>query len=542
MFCNVPARFPNGVIFCPAGDSLWDSCFSIINGTWSDGSANTIPWTQSVYGGIQLTGKSDNEEIIANSSSGILTQNSGSISYMASCDDSAVHSIGEGWTENPAQTLYETWKGAVLNTGKYDASSRSFVYSQTLFRPHLVGMYKGALSSSAYDSLVFPDGPPGTAWSQDGTTGYVVIFGNLDSAGYDYASYQPIVYKTSNSGATWAMMPLFNFRNLPVLTQYLAADFDYTQDSGFVLPIWDNFAEKGAGSESDYDLVVDANYNLHILGAVEGMAWANPDSTDLIWTYNSPHYFIYDVYSTLPSGGWQARFIDSLLAEPDFTPLSNGTWTSNTNNDIYMGARIQASRTMDGSKVFVTWSDDFQNNQYLTQPDVLSQGYDVVANTATSVSRFTNSGYFYFLCVSNIVMETGTVNKTYTIPCTFVEPQVKGNNGLNPVNYFYLDSVQFTDGIFYGVNNIHPPGFSVSANYPNPFASITRFNINLEKESHVSVDVYTILGEEVWSEAAKKMSMGSHLMTINGSGLRPGIYFYKVTVDGESITRKMIVE
>jgi hypothetical protein len=38
------------------------------------------------------------------------------------------------------------------------------------------------------------------------------------------------------------------------------------------------------------------------------------------------------------------------------------------------------------------------------------------------------------------------------------------------------------------------------------------------------------------------MDAGVHTLTINGANLTSGVYLYTVRINGESVTRKMIVE
>jgi hypothetical protein len=79
-------------------------------------------------------------------------------------------------------------------------------------------------------------------------------------------------------------------------------------------------------------------------------------------------------------------------------------------------------------------------------------------------------------------------------------------------------------------------------NYPNPANGFTTINVYLAQNAQVTLSVSNIMGKEVLSMDKGAMSSGSHKITIDAGGLSSGIYFYTVAIDGESFTKKMIVE
>ncbi|HTB31382.1 MAG TPA: T9SS type A sorting domain-containing protein [Bacteroidia bacterium] len=552
-FCNTNAtqgsRYPNGVLFNPAGNTTAANVVDAMAGPWTNGATTGDSWVESCYGSVSIGGGSAHGAYWANGSNGVFTQNTGDLSFMSSSDDSTVHVIGEGFDVN-ASGVYTRFLGAVLTTGKFNGVADSFQWHQTLFYPHLVPSVKNWNSNVGltYDSSAAPLATPGTAWSQDGKTGYVVIFGNLDSSGFDYASDQPIVYKTTNSGATWTMMPPFNFGTLSNLTTYLYPSLD----SSVKTPLFYTFVVSltgqsyAQGAENDYDMTVDMNGNLHIFSAILSSAYSQVDSAYTLSWYLNQHGYIYDV-STNGSSGWNARYIDSMQNFPThvITSSESGDWLPSSTSSVAFGNRLQASRTTDGTHIFCTWLDDFSGNQpdSIVAPDVKGQGYDVANNTSTASFQLTSTQNNYYLCVSDIVMTSGSGPVTYTIPCTIVYPENIPNDGSTAMNYFYLNSVKYTDDQFAsGIASIAKPGFSITPNYPNPFSNVTYFNVNLTSESEVTVNVYNVLGEQVSTIGSQRMSSGTHQMTINGNGWNSGVYFYKVTVNGESITQKMMVK
>ena len=366
LFCNTNAtagtRYPNGVIFNPVGNTTPSMAYDVMSGPYTNGSATGDSWVATVYGSTTFGDANATVPGLywTNGSAGVKTQNTGDLSFMSSSDDSSVHVIGEGYKLN-ASGGFTVWLGAVLTTGKFSSATDTFKWTQTVFRPHLIPSYKGFNSSSPFDSSAAPLSVPGTAWSQDGKTGYVVFFANADSSGNNFVTDQPIIYKTTNSGLTWAMMPLFNFGTLPSLTAHL----ETAQDTAATLPIWYTFetgATSSQGAVNDYDLTVDYRGNLHIFGVVVSAFYASVDSSYTVHFYSNQDGYIYDVSTTTPTGGWQARFIDSMMTTPCANAgrgSVNTDWDSSATSFVGMGNRLQASRTTDGKHIFCTWEDDY---------------------------------------------------------------------------------------------------------------------------------------------------------------------------------------
>ncbi len=78
--------------------------------------------------------------------------------------------------------------------------------------------------------------------------------------------------------------------------------------------------------------------------------------------------------------------------------------------------------------------------------------------------------------------------------------------------------------------------------YPNPTNNNTMVTFKLDKDQNVSVDVYNMLGEKVYTANQGLMSSGEHMITINGSTLQSGVYFVRFTTDNSSSTQKLVIQ
>lgn len=94
-----------------------------------------------------------------------------------------------------------------------------------------------------------------------------------------------------------------------------------------------------------------------------------------------------------------------------------------------------------------------------------------------------------------------------------------------------------------------PSSFALGRSYPNPFrlgAEVTTFTIDLPREQEVEVAVYNLLGERVRTLRRGALTAGTHLFRWDGRDERErwvasGLYFYRCTLRGTSITRKLLI-
>ena len=78
--------------------------------------------------------------------------------------------------------------------------------------------------------------------------------------------------------------------------------------------------------------------------------------------------------------------------------------------------------------------------------------------------------------------------------------------------------------------------------YPNPTSDDANIQFSLDKEQNVSIEVYNMLGQSMYSLNEGMMSSGQHTITIPGKGLTSGVYFVKFTTDNASTTQKLVIQ
>jgi xylan 1,4-beta-xylosidase len=86
-----------------------------------------------------------------------------------------------------------------------------------------------------------------------------------------------------------------------------------------------------------------------------------------------------------------------------------------------------------------------------------------------------------------------------------------------------------------------PSEFRLSQSYPNPFNSTTRINYSVPKNSYITLKVYNLLGEEVTTLFEGFKQLGNYTAMFDASGLSSGMYFYRMTAENFTDTKKTIL-
>jgi len=91
-----------------------------------------------------------------------------------------------------------------------------------------------------------------------------------------------------------------------------------------------------------------------------------------------------------------------------------------------------------------------------------------------------------------------------------------------------------------------PAGFSLKQNRPNPFNPQTDIAFTLPRGSFVTVDIYNVAGECVRRLLSRNLPAGEHQITWdgrdqNGVEASSGVYFYRLTADEFSASKKMLL-
>ena len=91
-----------------------------------------------------------------------------------------------------------------------------------------------------------------------------------------------------------------------------------------------------------------------------------------------------------------------------------------------------------------------------------------------------------------------------------------------------------------------PSAFVLGANYPNPFNPATTIPLALPADAgEVALTIYNVLGQPVRHVWAGSLAAGKHRLAwdgrdAQGQPVAAGVYWYRLQVDDQTRTRKMV--
>jgi Secretion system C-terminal sorting domain len=215
---------------------------------------------------------------------------------------------------------------------------------------------------------------------------------------------------------------------------------------------------------------------------------------------------------------WRGSFRGTFFAAP--TPLS--PWSMGVAfNDIWNGTAIINSsstfysnlRSSDGG---YSWSESgFVPYYPYTLKGVPGTQY-MWMGTVNTVERSTDNGLIFSTQIALPSNTAVLAMSMYSINCGWVGTQ-------GGKIYRYIDDVGINDP------GAIPVKYELKQNYPNPFNPQTTINYSLAKAGHVTLKIYNMLGQEIYTLADGFETAGEHSVLFNASNLPSGTYFYMMS-------------
>jgi hypothetical protein len=237
---------------------------------------------------------------------------------------------------------------------------------------------------------------------------------------------------------------------------------------------------------------------------------------------------------------------------------ANGVAVSDANYD-----QLNPSIVSNGNQgAFVVWQDfrggnDFDIVTYgfntalpveLASFSSLVNGRDVKMKWVT-VSELNNTGFDIERKSLNDVWTkigfaagNGTVN-------TLTEYNFEDKN-LQTGKYSYrLKQIDYNGNYeYHNLTNLvdigTPSKFNLLQNYPNPFNPVTQINFEIPVDAMVNITVFDMSGREVKTLVNEMRTAGFYTVQFNASGISSGLYFYRITTNGNekfTMTKKLMV-
>lgn len=346
----------------------------------------------------------------------------------------------------------------------------------------------------------------GANWTQTSLSNHnirsITAYGNYVFAGtYSHDG----VFRSTNNGASWQQVGLNNISivEFGVNGIYIFAG---TLDSGIYVSSnnGSNWTKTNSNIHSAYSFAESGIMNL--AGTDGGGVYL---STNNGTSWNFAGLNTHFVYSLAVLGN--NVFAGTYFNHGVFRSTDNGTsWTQTSlnNQNIY-------SLNVSGNTIFAgTGLYPYANGFYVSN--------DYGANWIQKNEGLGNL-FIHALCVMNNFVFAGTDG------AGVFRRQLNELIGITPVS------------------SIIPDQFSLSQNYPNPFNPVTKIRFSIPKIETSQRDVYTklvvydLLGREVQKLVNENLLPGTYEVEFEGRNLPSGVYYYKLTWNGNSDTKKLII-
>jgi hypothetical protein len=130
---------------------------------------------------------------------------------------------------------------------------------------------------------------------------------------------------------------------------------------------------------------------------------------------------------------------------------------------------------------------------------------------------------------------------------TLIDVNMTGQSSfevLNPTGFDRLKMLINYNNVVSGIADefYNPNEFILYQNFPNPFNPSTKIQFSLPTEDFVSLKVYDQLGEVIEVLTNELKQSGNYEYDFNPKNLSSGIYFYQLTTNNFTATRKMILQ
>ena len=110
----------------------------------------------------------------------------------------------------------------------------------------------------------------------------------------------------------------------------------------------------------------------------------------------------------------------------------------------------------------------------------------------------------------------------------------------------FLSDIHFDIGAIDKNKNPTPSSIYLRQNFPNPFNPITRINYKLSKSGEISFAIYNNLGQRVKTLVDGWKAQGNYSVVWNGKNdngqmVSSGLYYYKLSMNEQSVFKKMLL-
>ena len=187
--------------------------------------------------------------------------------------------------------------------------------------------------------------------------------------------------------------------------------------------------------------------------------------------------------------------------------------------------------------------DSFIGAKYLGEISNNSD-YDIYFTSITVVSRDSEDIIFdisnAYVDGSSFEYSEGSTTDTHIAPGETAPFEMYSSATVEEiVSYDYIINYSFAENSTV-VAESTPHPFILKGNYPNPFNPTTTIDFSLSEQMPIELFIYNSSGQKIAELINRNMDAGNHSVTWNASRFTSGVYFYKLTANNRSESRKLL--
>ncbi len=568
-------RFPQGGIYNPFGNTTFSNAYIVGCGSTTN---SLTGWSGSWYSSkkINTVGTNtlgpdkqyfSNTNIFNSVNSPNMQKHDRPEFNFTSTNDGYVRTLGLLVNDvNATNEVNYGLRGFALNKGTFVAGQ--FTWTIDSFIPNVNLKTNGAKQLSSV---------PYMAWNEAGTIGYVVVIGSRNGATGANIGLQPIIYKTTNSGNSWALLNGIDFNNTSNYSKILNSIDPVNSNSTLKIPCFN--------VKDGIDLTVDRDNNLHIFTSIKNTKSSHIDSLNITHTYTvngnpgfswqftiNKYPYLIDFY-TDQFTNWPHKIIDSVGTQNYSGPIPSGPnsqmvfpWCNYTGPngpydcfDTYL--RLQVSRNKGGDYIVYSWAESdttvtTNQSKWNEFPDIrtsclrlcdmqLSYGLNITSNS----TKVNNRSYFHYFSPKSAI--TATAGSQVSILTPMIVSRNEDLDGNLPVNHYFGNCLQkFTfaqscnEGIIIDYDNLNVQELVSADNlmtiYPMPATEKVYIQTKEEFKKVNSIELFSSDSRQL--KSLNHTVKDEHTIEIEFNKTLPGIYLLKITTDNSTIIKKIIIE
>jgi hypothetical protein len=258
-----------------------------------------------------------------------------------------------------------------------------------------------------------------------------------------------------------------------------------------------------------------------------------------------------DVYVAKSVDGGET-FENFKVSQSSFTPISSVFFGDYTNIAAFNRKIYPIWTRMDGSDLSV-WNAIVDDTSATVPVELINFTSSIEDNTVKLVwetSSEKNNKEFH--------IERGSSSTSHALEWKTIG-FMNGNGTTTQKQFYSFIDVPTTEGIYsyrikqvdfdgnfnysneIEVNFFNRMNFALLQNYPNPFNPMTTISYQIPHAGIVTIKVFDALGSEIANLVNEVKQGGVHEITFDASGLPSGLYLYRMIVDGQTFTKKMML-